>query len=97
MEEAMEVMRTAILAVLDSANGLRRSTAANVMEILSPFQNVVFFAAATEFELRVSGGAYGGTLFLLETTRVIKASIRANPMGRKQNAGAQICDKPNFK
>ncbi|XP_065880382.1 protein ZW2-like [Euphorbia lathyris] len=53
MEEAVEALKAAMLAILENADVLRRSTAANVVEILSPIQAIRFLAAGVNFQLEI--------------------------------------------
>ncbi|KAJ9166414.1 hypothetical protein P3X46_021176 [Hevea brasiliensis] len=53
IEAAVDMLKTALLAVMESADALRGSTVANVVEVLSPTEAVRFFAAAAEFQLRM--------------------------------------------
>lgn len=53
MEEAVEALKAAVLAILERADVVRKSMAANVVEILSPVQAVRFLAAAIDFQLRI--------------------------------------------
>ncbi|KAK2980020.1 hypothetical protein RJ640_020046 [Escallonia rubra] len=52
-EDVIEVLRSAMEAVLGSADMLRTRTAERVAEILSPVQNVKFLAAATQLQLKI--------------------------------------------
>ncbi|KAK3018040.1 hypothetical protein RJ639_004530 [Escallonia herrerae] len=52
-EDVIKALRSAMEAVLGSADMLRTRTAERVVEILSPVQNVKFLGAATRLQLRI--------------------------------------------
>lgn len=53
LDSALEVLKNAMMGVLERADELRVSTARKVLEILRPSQAVQFLAAAAQFQLRV--------------------------------------------
>ncbi|EEF52193.1 Transcription factor HBP-1b, putative [Ricinus communis] len=53
MEAALEGLKTAMFALSENADALRRSTAVNLLEVLSPAQAVRFLATALKFQLQV--------------------------------------------
>ncbi|KAK4274220.1 hypothetical protein QN277_017480 [Acacia crassicarpa] len=53
LDAAMEMLKNAMMGVLEKADELRVSTARKAVEILRPSQTVQFLAAAAQFQLRV--------------------------------------------
>ncbi|XP_009339278.2 protein ZW2 [Pyrus x bretschneideri] len=53
LDMAMEMLKTAMLGVFESADGLRGSTVRKVVEVLSPEQTVKVLAAVAQFQLRI--------------------------------------------
>lgn len=53
MEGAIEELKTAMVMVLNRADGVRGSAVMKVMELLDPDQRVRLLAAAAEFQLRI--------------------------------------------
>lgn len=53
MDAALEVLKEAMMGVMEKADELRVSTARRVVEVLRPCQTVRFLAAAAQFQLRV--------------------------------------------
>ncbi|WCJ35638.1 RESPONSE TO ABA AND SALT 1 [Euphorbia peplus] len=51
MDEAVEALKAGVLAIMEKADVLRGSTAANAVEILNPVQGIRFLAAAIHFQL----------------------------------------------
>lgn len=52
-EEAMEILRSPLERMVANADLLRTTTAATMVEILNPAQNVKFLTAATQLQLRI--------------------------------------------
>lgn len=53
LDSAMEVLKGAMMGVLEKADELQVLTARKVVEILSPSQTVQFLVVAAQFQLRV--------------------------------------------
>ncbi|KAL6297223.1 hypothetical protein ACE6H2_005365 [Prunus campanulata] len=53
LDLAMETLKTAMLGVFESADGLRGSTVRKVVEVLSPEQTVKVLAAVAQFQLGI--------------------------------------------